>query len=261
MKIDLPKTSGIYCFENLTNGKKYVGQAQNIYVRITAHIRELKRNVDSSKLLQKAWNKYGEENFKIYVIELIQVEELDDMEIYYITYLRSHYSENGYNISYGGDSVMRGLKHSEETKKKMSEIRIGTKQTDDTKRKISDSWKTRIVSEETKIKISISRMGSVVSIETKKKISEAQLGIPHTQETKDNIAKSKLGKKRGKNTSSKYVGVFFSKRKSKWVAVICNKYLGAFEKETDAALAYNVKAIELFGESAKLNAIEEEDNE
>jgi len=261
MKMDLPKESGIYCFENLVNSKKYVGQAQDIYVRIMAHIRELKRNVDNSKLLQKAWNKYGEENFKIYVIELAQIEKLNDMEIYYIAYLRSHYSENGYNISYGGESVMRGLKHSQETKKKMSEIRIGTKQTDDTKRKISDSWKTRVVSEETRVKISISRMGSTVSVETKKKISEAQLGVPHTQETKNNIAKSKLGKKRGKNTSSEYVGVYFRKDISKWTAVICNIYLGSYENEIDAAIAYNNKAIELYGENTKLNIIEEEDNE
>ena len=59
--------------------------------------------------------------------------------------------------------------------------------------------------------------------------------------------------------SSVYKGVCFDKQHGKWRAEIgLNnklKYLGLFTNETDAAIAYNVAAIELFGEFALLNVI------
>lgn len=64
-----------------------------------------------------------------------------------------------------------------------------------------------------------------------------------------------------KNCSSKYKGIHWFKRDKKWQAqiMINNKhiYLGLFKNEIDAAIAYNNKAKELFGEYAYLNNIEE----
>jgi hypothetical protein len=61
--------------------------------------------------------------------------------------------------------------------------------------------------------------------------------------------------KREKTTSSKYKGVY--KHKDKWRAYIyLNKKkisLGCYENEIDAALAYDKKAKELFGDFAKPN--------
>lgn len=61
------------------------------------------------------------------------------------------------------------------------------------------------------------------------------------------------------NTSSKYKGVTYNKRAKKWKSQITIDknciYLGLFENEVDAAKAYNIKAIELFGDFAKLNCI------
>lgn len=66
-----------------------------------------------------------------------------------------------------------------------------------------------------------------------------------------------------KTCSSKHRGVFYQnkeKRIKKWVAKFkLNKkeyYLGAFNTEIEAALAYNKKAIEMLGDKAKLNIIE-----
>jgi len=64
-----------------------------------------------------------------------------------------------------------------------------------------------------------------------------------------------------KNKSSKYLGVF--KYKNGWVSR-CDKktikrseaYIGYFNNEIEAALAYNKRAIELHGEFANLNKIE-----
>jgi len=62
-----------------------------------------------------------------------------------------------------------------------------------------------------------------------------------------------------KRSSSGFKGV--SRNGSSWAAYINHKgkhiYLGSYKIKTDAALIYNQKAIELFGEFAKLNIIME----
>jgi hypothetical protein len=66
-------------------------------------------------------------------------------------------------------------------------------------------------------------------------------------------------RKTKRNTSSIYKGVSYRKDISKWFAQInINKKrnkIGYFEKEIEAARAYNKKAKELFGEFAYLNEI------
>jgi hypothetical protein len=63
-----------------------------------------------------------------------------------------------------------------------------------------------------------------------------------------------------KNSSSKYKGVSFSKTKKKWISMLSinnkDNFLGYFYCEKEAALAYNKKAKEMFGEFANLNDIE-----
>jgi hypothetical protein len=64
------------------------------------------------------------------------------------------------------------------------------------------------------------------------------------------------------NTSSSYLGVSWSKKNNKWQTCISlnrkNIHIGYFENEHDAARAYNDKALELHGEFANLNEIEDE---
>jgi len=66
-----------------------------------------------------------------------------------------------------------------------------------------------------------------------------------------------------KGSSSKYKGVSWNKKHNKWVAMIeknrVNYYLGCFCDEKNAAIAYNQKAKELFGDFAWLNKINEGD--
>jgi hypothetical protein len=61
------------------------------------------------------------------------------------------------------------------------------------------------------------------------------------------------------NTSSRFKGVYWCKRVSKWMArVSLNSkgiYLGYFDDEIDAAKAYNEAAQKHYGEFAKLNVI------
>jgi len=65
---------------------------------------------------------------------------------------------------------------------------------------------------------------------------------------------------RGKGGTSQYKGVFWSKHANKWGVQICinggKKNLGYFDLEEEAAKIYNEAAMELFGEFAYLNKID-----
>lgn len=73
------------------------------------------------------------------------------------------------------------------------------------------------------------------------------------------LQQNSFNRKSHTNSSSKYKGVSWLKRDKKWNSSICKDgksyYLGRFINEIDAAKKYNDKAIELFGEYAKLNLI------
>jgi hypothetical protein len=62
---------------------------------------------------------------------------------------------------------------------------------------------------------------------------------------------------KGRPTSSKWKGVSYNKASGKFVAMVCSNgrhfYCGRFNSEDDAAMAYNEKAVELFGEFARQN--------
>lgn len=62
-----------------------------------------------------------------------------------------------------------------------------------------------------------------------------------------------------KPINSKYKGVAFHKSCNSWEAKICLNqkriYIGMFKTDKEAAQAYNLKAIELFGEFAYLNKV------
>lgn len=133
------KNSGIYAIKNIENDKLYIGQAYNIDKRINTHISAMKGGYEDCGYLQNAWNKYGGDSFLFYIIELCSSDKLDEKEIYWIKYLHSHVSENGYNLSFGGEHPMKGRNHREYSRAKMSEKRKLRVTTDDTKKKISKS--------------------------------------------------------------------------------------------------------------------------
>ena len=73
-----------------------------------------------------------EDRFNIEMIDTAEsLEELNEKEIYWIQKLDSRNPDIGYNICKGGEAgpggpMMLGHKHSEDTKKKMSENRSGS---------------------------------------------------------------------------------------------------------------------------------------
>ena len=73
--------------------------------------------------IKKAIRKYGRENFKVELLEWCETQDLsDELEKYYIKYYNSQDAQIGYNITNGGQTnFFTGLKHSEESKRTMSE--------------------------------------------------------------------------------------------------------------------------------------------
>ncbi len=124
----------IYKTTNLINNKIYIGQS---YKNDPEYL-------GSGLLIIKAINKYGKENFKKEILEECEKREyLNDREIYWISYYNSSNKSIGYNISLGGEAPMTNLKHSEETKKKISLIKLNP--SEEIRKKISDGLKNSII--------------------------------------------------------------------------------------------------------------------
>ena len=93
-------TGYIYKITNLINQKAYIGKTVNsISERWKEHKRDCKRFSD--RPLYRAFNKYGIDNFKVELVEEVDIKDLSEREIYWIGYYHT-YTE-GYNATLGGD--------------------------------------------------------------------------------------------------------------------------------------------------------------
>lgn len=114
------KTTGIYCIENLSTHKKYIGQSVNIEERWYKHKKALNDNCHDNQYLQNSWNKYDSEDFVFSIIEECPLEKLDEKECYYIELYNTLDRNYGYNLKTGGQNG--GAIVSEEIRDKMSSI-------------------------------------------------------------------------------------------------------------------------------------------
>lgn len=86
------KTSGVYCIENLSNSKTYIGSSKNLYQRLLKHFALLRHNKHENSHLQAAWNKYGESNFTWTILEYCPEDVLTSREQYCIDLFHSEYN-------------------------------------------------------------------------------------------------------------------------------------------------------------------------
>lgn len=194
-----PKNSGIYKIVNKINGKYYVGRTNNFEERWLKHKSDLIKNRHHNDVLQRAWNKHGENNFEFIIIERTQ-SLLKELEQTYLT-IAENEQDKCYNLNfnalYGNDKL------SERSREKIRKSRIGKKHSVETKNKISSS-KSGINhhlfgkkhSVETRLKMSEVHKGKKHSFESRNKISESKKGKPISPETKLKISNSIKNKKR-----------------------------------------------------------------
>lgn len=106
---------GIYIIKNNITNECYIGQSKHIKSRILDHKNKLKNNKHIYKngeptLLQRAWNKYGEECFSFDIIEVCNAEDLNAREEYWIDFYKSNRTKynSGYNLNDGGAGQHKG---------------------------------------------------------------------------------------------------------------------------------------------------------
>jgi len=165
----------IYITTNMINGKKYIGQ------KVFDTNSMWKSYLGSGTYLKNAINKYGKENFYREIVAIAYSQE--DLNRFEIELIKNHNavkSKDYYNISYGGESVMFGRKHTDKTKQQMSR-----------------SFKGRVYSEEHNIKISKSKLESnfKYSKESKQKMSDSHIGKKLPKEQKEKISAKTTGEK------------------------------------------------------------------
>ena len=207
--------SGIYVWK-LNGVPKYVGKSIDVYHRML-------RTHSDNEALNRAIEKYGYDAFEKEIVCYCDINKLNELEEYYIRELHTHRSENGYNLTWGGDGVGAGADHP----------LYGVTGED------HPSW------------------GRKNSKETLERMSDAHKGITHSDEAKKKIALAKLGErnpffgKKPNNASSKYLGVSKSVRDNRyvyWKATVTingkTKHIGYFKTEIEAGQAFNNYIIE-----------------
>jgi len=195
---------GIYRITS-PSGRVNIGQTWNIEKRIGNYKRS--QCYHQPKVIESI-KRYGWDNHKFEILqelpEDITQEVLDQLEVLFI----QQYKDCGFkmmNIKEGG----RGGKHSDETKKKISNagkgrklskdhaeklksVNIGKTVTEETRRKIGDGNKGKVMSEEAKLKIGIALRGRIVSDATKQLLKEKNTGRKMTIEQIEKMKKNKV---------------------------------------------------------------------
>lgn len=187
----------VYKITNMVNRKVYIGQTiKSLGSRWSKH----KSNLKAPTAINSAIHKYGAENFTIEQIDVaLTRDELDEKEIYWISFYSSTDKEIGYNIKAGG-------KHnfiSSTTGEKISKAKMGKKHSEETKRKISASKKGSKMSQEACDAQSIRLKGRVFSEEHKRKLSEASKGKPKSDSHRQKISECQIGKKLSQESINK----------------------------------------------------------
>lgn len=135
----------VYTVTNQISGKQYVGiTRQKLSTRWIQHC----HGQASCMPIVRAIKKYGRDNFEISVLEECADGVLGEREQHWIAKLDTF--KNGYNATEGGDGGIKGWKHTEDAKQRMSKARMGNKNhnygknwfvghTEESKRKISQA--------------------------------------------------------------------------------------------------------------------------
>lgn len=135
MNLNIPQECyeliGIYLITNVNNNRCYIGQtSEGFYKRFLRHNNLLENNKHFNSYLQKSYNKHGTDAFTFSILKICDdASDLEFFEQFYISkYLEEH---KCYNILSGGETMsgennpFYGKHHAEESKKKMSEKKIG----------------------------------------------------------------------------------------------------------------------------------------
>jgi len=193
---------GIYRIKNLINGKCYYGSSKNIEKRWSIHKRELNNNIHINCKLQRAWNKYGENNFSFEIVEECNINILLETEQKYLDL------QPEYNIgvkSSGGDNLTKNPNKVNIVKKMTESVkrRYNTMTDEEKKEKHSQpmetnpNWKGGISISNCEVcnkKISQNAKRCMEHIEYERNgIDNPFFGKKHSDETKNKLREKRIG--------------------------------------------------------------------
>jgi group I intron endonuclease len=128
----------VYAIENTVNNRCYIGSATDYKSRWNAHRSSLRRGKHHSFILQRAWDKYGEDAFAFKVLVICAKEQR-------IEYENRLMPLQSYNILRTAKEqlVRGGWKHMDAFRQKMSAIHKGKKLTNEHRQKLAEVARTR----------------------------------------------------------------------------------------------------------------------
>lgn len=133
------KKSGIYKIINLINGRFYIGSSVDLDGRFRYHITMLNKNKHINIKLQRAWNKYGQNNFIFHIIEFCPSSKCLELEQFYLDSIIG-----SYNIATNASAPMTNRRHNQKTLNKLKGRKCwnkGIKRTEDEKLLMSKNRK------------------------------------------------------------------------------------------------------------------------
>jgi hypothetical protein len=140
------------------------------------------------RYISNAIKRYGKDSFEVTILNegINDVEQLNELEKYWINHYKSYQKKYGYNLCLGGNgggiksketlermsialkgkkAWNKGIPRTEEVKQKLRIAHLGKKHSEETKRKLSEKMKVRVFTKEHKKKISLACKGRIFSEE------------------------------------------------------------------------------------------------
>lgn len=174
--------SGIYKIVNKLNNKYYLGSSKNFHVRKLKHFNELRKGKHHNIYLQRAFNKYGEENFEFIILEECENTFEREQELLNNLDLKLCYNVS---LSASGGDLIKNHPNREEIIKKHTLVLINAPRRGPVFGENNPNWKGGI--SKYIPKPPRNRTGT----------NNPFYGKKHNDETKDLIRKSKLGRYNG----------------------------------------------------------------
>lgn len=173
---DIGNVSGIYKIVNKVNGKYYVGSSKNIFERKSRHLKSLRNGSHHSIHLQRAFNKYGENNFDFIIMETCEIDDTLLREQFFLDELKPFLPEIGYNMSstaHGSDTWKSHPRRDELIRN--HSVRFSGKGNPNYGKRTSEETKKLIAKNSVKIGSSNGRWRSVEPYQSERIIEEFRL--------------------------------------------------------------------------------------
>lgn len=179
---------GIYKIFCRPNGKVYIGSSVRLAKRIRNHKSDLRQGKHPNQRLQRAWNKYGKDNFVFEVLLNCDKDSVFVLEQKLIDEYQS--SAKGFNIAACAESARLGAVLSDAQKAKASKTLTGRTLTAEHRANISNGGRGVKKSEATKQKMRES--AALRPASRAAKVGLALKGKPKSEQHKQKLMESTL---------------------------------------------------------------------